>query len=112
MDDSEGCFGWAVVLGLIAWGVLGEPKYDVASWFYSDSPAPWEEITAIYYPDRNDLSFSVTQSGLDNLIECREWVNQMAFIRNDRNLMTGDYECGVNFREKFYDIDVYRLTLR
>jgi hypothetical protein len=50
------------VLGLIGWEVFGHPKQDIANWFWSDGPAPWERVDAFCYPDKGRLTVS-----LDNM---------------------------------------------
>lgn len=57
MQDDES--GWPLFLLLGAgalWFWLGDPPKDAANWFWPDSPAPWEQVDAVYYPDNSDLT--------------------------------------------------------
>lgn len=101
-----------LILGIGLWFWLGEPKTNVADWVWEDGAAPWEEIDAFYYPNRNDLSQFEMQRGLKSVSSCRDWVRRAASIRGDTGLTRGDYECGVGRLDDFGGIRVYRLTVR
>jgi hypothetical protein len=51
-----------------------------------------DEITAVYYPDRANLSHRVMDV-VGSADECRGWVSQQAARHDDRNLRRGDYDC-------------------
>ena len=96
----------AKVIVLIATLFLGgcfEPENDAAF---------WETVDAFYYPDRNNLTMDLRQTGLKSVAECRTWVFQTAASKNDPNLARGDYECGVGLIEHYGPVGVYRITVR
>ena len=102
---------WLIGIAILLWAIFGSPKNDVANWFWSDKAAPWEDATAFYYPDRSNLSKSVS-SGVGGVDECRDWVYAQAARRNDPNIQRGDYECGVGFLRMFGGLKVYRITVQ
>ena len=99
-----------VLLG--GWGLLGDPKNDVANLFWPDTPAPWETVDAVYYPNRSDLSFYEREAGFENLDECRDWAVGLALQNSDDGMRVGDYECGFGFLRDWGDLKVYRNTTR
>jgi hypothetical protein len=104
-----------VAIGLllaILWCIFGSPGETVANWFWPNEPAPWEDVDAVYYPDRNNLYSDIKQPHVGSLARCREWVHAQAAFTGDPDLERGDYECGVGFLRSLGDLSVYRLTLR
>jgi len=85
---------------------------DVANWFWSDGPAPWETVDPIYYPNKNDLTVYEAGGSMESLGDCRAWVYAEAIKRGDPMLERGDYECGVGYLRSFGSLGVYRMTLR
>ena len=100
-----------VVAAIVLWFVFGDPATNVASWFWSSSAAPWEEVDAVYYPNRNNLTVHGRRD-VGSVENCRAWVRAEAVRRNDSGLKRGDYECGVGRLGTLGSIDVYRLTVR
>lgn len=103
---------WIIVLGLIAWALVGKPSRDIADWLWGNSPAPWETVDAFYYPNKSNLYRDSRAIGLKSVEECRQWVNQQARANGDPQLIAGSYECGVGFLETWQGLRVYRATLR
>lgn len=101
-----------IVIGIIAWFIFGNPSRNVANAIWSDDAAPWEEVDAFYYPDRNNLAVFDTVSGLESVDDCRVAVSMMASNRDDPSILRGDYECAVGLQEGKYGFAVYRLTVR
>lgn len=101
-----------IAVALIAWVVFGNPKKNLAEWFWPQDAAPWESVDGFYYPDRNDLTQDVSSTGHQSVDECRAWVNDIAAGYNDPGLIRGDYECAVGKTRTIGDIGVYRLTVR
>ena len=85
-----------IVLGVILlWLLFGDPKNDIAGWIWPNAPAPWEEIDAYFYPNRNDLSVHNSFNGLASLEACRRWATEQARENGDLGYLRSDYECGV-----------------
>lgn len=102
-----------LVLGaMVAWVFFGDPADTTANAMWPDSAAPWEEVRAFYYPDRNDLSRSSTVHGLTSLAECRGSVSAIAAENGDPNLVRGDYECGIGCDDTEAGFEVCRITAR
>ena len=97
---------------LIGWVVLGDPKNDVANWIWPNTPAPWEEVDGVFYPDRNDLSVYEKIDGFADLDACRVWAENKGRGIGDPNIAVGDYECGFGFIRDFSGLKVYRNTVR
>lgn len=97
---------------IVFWIVLGQPLVTIAQWIWPNGPAPWEAVTAVYYPGKN-LMIDKQKSGLATLDDCRRWVRAAAAADGDPSFENSDYECGVGFIEsRAAGIAVYRLTLR
>lgn len=105
-----GALALAVFVG---WVMLGSPANDVAGWFWSEGPAPWEGVDAFYYPDRSRLSVHEQRLDVGSLDVCRRWAYAAAAAKNDPRLQRGDYECSVGFMRELGDgMKVYRITVR
>ena len=102
--------GWIFILAIVVWFVFSNPKSDVADWVWSNSPAPWEEVDAFFYPNRHNLSISKAHYNVGTVENCRDWAYAEAALRGDPNMQRSDYECGIGQLEKFGDLTVYRLT--
>jgi hypothetical protein len=100
------------ILGLIVWGVLGNPTQTIAGWIWPHSPAPWEGVDAFYYPDKSNLTVSINNRDVGGLAQCRIWVSSAAVKQNDPQLERGDYECGVGYLDSQGSVNSYRLTVR
>lgn len=101
-----------IVILLVVWVIFGTPLKDMANGFWSESVAPWESVDAYYYPDRYDLTNTVTASNVGGLEDCRAWVDYQARLKDDPGILRGDYECGVGEAENLGDLKVYRITAR
>lgn len=97
---------------LIGWVVFGDPKNDIANLFWPDSPAPWEDVDGVFYPDRYDLSVYEKADGFADLDSCRDWAENKSREMGDPNVAKGDYECGFGFIRDFSGLSVYRNTVR
>lgn len=101
-----------IVLGiLLLLFVFGDLKTKLANVFWSNAVAPWEDVNAFYYPDKNDLTVDVRSLGVGSLEACRDWVDEQASAQNDGAMIRGDYECGVGCKPLNGDMFVCRLTL-
>lgn len=101
-----------ILIVVALWWLLGDPKNDVAGWFWSAGAAPWEKVDAFYYPDRMDLRQHIMMPDLPSVERCQEWVYTQAAQRGDGGLTRGDYECGIGKVSNTYGLHVYRLTVR
>ena len=84
-----------VALALVSLSGCDNPASTVANWFWPNSAAPWEEVDAVYYPNKYDLTVYQLGRDVGSLENCRAWVGAKAVRYNDPNLERGDYECGV-----------------
>lgn len=103
---------WIILAAIGLWFLFGTPAKTVADWFWAESAAPWETVDAFYYPDRSDLTISLSQRGLTSVQECRDWVYASAALRDDPTMIRGDYECGVEQLDTLGGLTVYRITVR
>jgi len=107
---------WPVLIlgipGLIVWGILGNPTQTIAGWLWPHSPAPWEHVDALYYPDKNNLAVSLDNLDVGGLAQCRTWANSVARKQKDPQLERGDYHCGVGYPVSQDSLNSYRLTVR
>jgi hypothetical protein len=72
-----------------------------------------EQVDAIYYPNKNDLTLHEFIANVGSIENCRIAVRLAAVRRGDSEFVRGDYECGVGpTGEKFGEITVYRDTVR
>ncbi len=100
------------VLVLFSLSGCDNPVPTVANWFWPNSAAPGEEVDAVYYPNKYDLTVHQRGRDVGSLENCRAWVGAVAVRHNDPNLERGDYECGVGRLRTIGDLDVYRITVR
>lgn len=103
--------GIGLVAGL-AWLFLGGGPQAIAGWFWPTDAAPWEEVHAFYYPNKNDLTVDERQYNVASLETCRQWVREIAKERGDEDLTAGDYECGIGCRFGSGDLLICRLTMK
>ncbi len=102
-----------LAIGAVAlWAVFGSPTDDVAGLFWTDRPATWEQVDAVYYPDRHRLSIHRMARGVGSLDACRSWVRAVADAQGDPGLSRGDYECGIGKVREMGDETIYRITAR
>jgi hypothetical protein len=99
-------------LALLSLSGCDNPASTVANWFWPTSAAPWEEVIAVYYPNKHDLTVHQLARNVGSLENCRAWVGAKAARYNDPNLERGDYECGVGRLRTIGDLLMYRLTVR
>jgi hypothetical protein len=104
-----------VLVGLLVWHAVS--VHWVEDWLWPNGPAPWEKVSAYYYPNKEDLTVARRQYGFSSVDECRNWVFGQAAAAGDPGLGRGDYECGVGLirREHIAGtdyLDVTRLTIR
>jgi hypothetical protein len=102
---------WLVLIAWAAWIMLGEPKKNIANWFWEYEQAPWEEVDAFYYSNRNNLTIEMRRHNVGSVENCRAWVYQQAAAKGDPNLTRGDYECGVGYQRDLGSIKIYRITV-
>jgi hypothetical protein len=100
------------LIAIILWFWMGDPQKNIADWIWTNEAAPWEEVDAFYYPNRNDLSDFELHIGLKTVEACRDWVRRTAATHGDAGIVRGDYECGVERLGDFGDMRVYRLTVK
>ena len=98
------------ILSLLIWAAIGDPVQTVTNWLWPRSPAPWESVDAIYYPDKAHQLVSVDNQDVGSLTRCRAWVISVA-KQNDPGLQRGDYQCGVEHRYS-EGLNIYRLMVR
>jgi hypothetical protein len=84
----------------------------VENLFWPDSPAPWENVDAVFYPDKDNLALDRQARDVGSLNACRTWVRSMAAAMGDPGMERSDYECGVGRQGTVGDLGVYRLTVR
>ncbi|MGF7213053.1 hypothetical protein GGE65_007689 [Skermanella aerolata] len=101
-----------IIFVLIAWAVFGSPLNTTASWFWSETAAPWEKVDAYYYPDRSNLGVHRVSYNVGSIDNCRRWVRAEALRLSDVGITRGEYECGVGEVDKMGDLTVYRITAR
>ena len=103
---------WLIVIVAALWFIFGDPKKNVANWFWEYDQAPWEEVDAFYYPNRDNLTIDMREYNVGSVENCRAWVYQQGAAKGDPHLTRGDYECGVGFVKYFGSLKVYRITIR
>jgi hypothetical protein len=100
------------IISLLAWASLGGPREWFANRFWATDAAPWERVTAVYYPDKTDRSvFKFAGEGLENTEKCRDAVMALAVKNNDPQLAHGSYDCAVGFYADDDHTGHYRLTI-
>ena len=113
MGKNSGSYLALVIIGGLAWWfVVGEPIVTIVNRFWPETPAPWEDVDAVYYPDRGNLLVEVSAPHVGTVEACRAWVYDRAAANSDPTLTRGDYECGIGFLRNMGSLRVYRLTVR
>ncbi len=96
---------------IVACIILSNPSRTIANWFWPESPAPWEDINAIYYPDINNLTNDVRNLDIGSIEACRNWAEERAIENEDPNMLRSDYECGVSCKPMSGGIYRCRITV-
>ena len=86
-----------VVVCVIAVTLAVQLKW-IANTFWAHEPAPWEPVTAHYYPT-GVQNFDNVRRGppFRTLNECREWAFAEAKRDGNPGFMQGDYECAIGY---------------
>ncbi|OKH89513.1 hypothetical protein [Thalassospira sp. TSL5-1] len=101
----------AIIAGL-AFSTLNGPREWLANLIWPEGPAPWEKVTAVYFPDKNDkTAFRFAGEDLGSLDQCRDAVMELAATNNDPELKNGSYDCAVGYYADDDHTGHYRLTL-
>jgi hypothetical protein len=101
-----------LLVALILLLVFGHPGKTIASWLWPNSVAPWENVHAFYYPDRDSLAVDKRRVNIGSLAACRAWVEEQFEVAGDPRMQRGDYECGIGCDEMDGDMFLCRLTVR
>ncbi len=101
----------AIIAGL-AFSTLSGPREWLANLIWPNGPAPWEKVTAVYFPDKKDkTAFRFAGEDLTSLDQCRNAVLELAATNNDPDLKRGSYDCAVGFYADDKHTGHYRLTV-
>jgi hypothetical protein len=111
-ENRSGYMALVIIAGLALWFFVGEPRVTIANWIWPETPAPWEDVDAVYYPDRDNSLVDVSAPHVGTVEACRAWVYDRAAGNSDPALTRGDYECGVGSLRNMGSLRVYRLTVR
>lgn len=96
----------------VGWAVIGEPKKDIANWFWPSDAAPWESVDLYFYPDRRNLEHFDRITGLKNVEACQRMVNVVHARYPSVPWSNVDYECAIEQIDTLVTIPVYRVTTR
>ncbi|OSQ38768.1 hypothetical protein [Thalassospira mesophila] len=100
------------IIAVLAWASLGAPQEWFANQFWPDDAAPWEKVTAVYYPDKSDRTvFKFAGENFENAEKCRDVIMKQAAANNDPQLERGSYECAVGFYSSNDHTGHYRLKI-
>lgn len=103
---------WIIlVIGMLVWFVVGDPPRTVADWFWEYSPAPWERVDALYFPNRNTLTVYEMETDVGSIDNCRAWAKIVADIKGDPNFLRSSYECGIGKPDIEASLPVYRAIV-
>lgn len=81
-----------------------------AAKLWPTAPAPWEKVTPVYFPDRDDGATAIEGPPVGSVADCRAWVDRIAAERPNP-LARGDYECRVGLLEDLGGgFKIYRFT--
>ncbi|WP_339861523.1 hypothetical protein [Thalassospira alkalitolerans] len=104
---------WASLLALILATALDGSKRAIADLIWPDDAAPWEKVTAVYYPDREKLTdIRVSDTSFADLASCRAHVIERATENGDPDLNRGRYDCAIGFYRDDEGRGNYRLTIQ
>ncbi|MDB5265839.1 MAG: hypothetical protein JWM39_552 [Parcubacteria group bacterium] len=84
------------ILAIVCWFAIGNPKNDIASVVWANSPAPWESVTGFYYPDKSDLSDNPQTQDSGTLGNCRDWAAITITASVDPTGQSSTYACGIS----------------
>jgi hypothetical protein len=97
---------------VLSYFIFGTPISDFSNFVWPNSPAPWEQVDAFYYPSRSNLTAHQEAYDVKSLDGCRAWVATQARSQDDPRLSRGDYECAIGKIKDFGGLTVYRITTR
>ena len=88
----------ALAIAGLAVASFGNPERHIADLFWSDDAAPWENVTAVYTPDRSEpRKIQITEAVFTDVAACRDHVMELAAEKGDPDLQKGSFECAVGF---------------
>ncbi|HEV7121780.1 MAG TPA: hypothetical protein VGN56_03100 [Candidatus Paceibacterota bacterium] len=83
------------LIALLAWFVFGNPSQSVANALWAHTPAPWEDVTGFYYPNKLDHAVSPKSQDSGTISQCREWAQVTIAASLDPDGQSSDYACGI-----------------
>ncbi|UKV16103.1 hypothetical protein L6172_07270 [Thalassospiraceae bacterium SW-3-3] len=100
------------VTALVVATIADGSRRFVADLIWTDDAAPWEKVTAVYYPDRqNTKDVRISDPSFDNVAQCRDHIANLATENGDADLQKGRSECAVGFYRDGAGNGSYRLII-
>lgn len=100
------------VTALIAATVAEESRRFIADLIWTDDAAPWEKVTAVYYPDtQKKTDIRISDARFDDVAECRAHIGELSSANGDPDLKKGRYECAIGFYRDGTGNGSYRLII-
>jgi hypothetical protein len=101
------------IIALVAATVAEESRRFIADQIWTDDAAPWEKVTAVYYPDtQKQTDIRISDARFDDVAQCREHIAKLATENGDADLQKGRSECAVGFYRDGTGEGSYRLIVR
>jgi len=102
------------ICGIVAlWALFGQPSQTIANWFWPYKPAPWESVTAAYYPNYDEEpEREELLPGLSTIEECQAWASGKASARPKSETSNWSYLCWIGTPRMFGSLKVYRTNAK
>ena len=100
------------VTALVVATIADGSRRFVADLIWTDDAAPWEKVTAVYYPDtQKQTDIRISDARFDDVAQCREHIAKLATENGDADLQKGRSECAVGFYRDGTGEGSYRLII-
>lgn len=103
---------WIILILLAAWFYWGDLGTILANKFWENEAAPWEKVTALYFPDNNDESNYLIFENLSSVKSCQMIAHTQAEIRGDPLMIKGSYICEIGKEREENGITIYRTNVK
>ncbi|MBO9508457.1 hypothetical protein [Thalassospira sp. A3_1] len=101
------------VTALVVATIADGSRRFVADLIWADDAAPWEKVTAVYYPDiQKETDIRISDARFDDVAECRAHIGELSSENGDPDLKKGRYECAIGFYRDGTGEGSYRLIVR
>lgn len=103
---------WIILIALAAWFYWGNLGTIMANQFWGNDAAPWERVTAVYYPNNMDMSKYQIYENLKNVDDCQRVSHLAASLSGDAAMTHSSYICNIGKEREDSGLTIYRTNAK